>query len=134
MASIIFHDLRNDDSYSYGKKCLGDFLNTIGYEQYYITGSSPKYANKDFFYRLHGFQNFIGRDEIFKSNIDYKQRRHAWGVQDNDLIKFIIDWLDKKELNKFRLLISTTNGHEPGFFDPECPLTNKNNHNYISVI
>jgi len=128
------HDLRNDDSYSYGKKCLGDFLNKIGYEQYYITGSTPKYANKDYFYRLHGFQNFIGRDEIFKWNIDYEKRRHAWGVQDIDLINFIIDWLEKKELNKFRLIVSTTNGHEPGYFDPECPLTKKSNHNYISVI
>ena len=68
---------------------------------------------------MHGFENFIGRDEIFKSNIDYEQRRHRWGVQDIDLIKFIIDWIETKELNKFRLLISTKNGHKPDYFDPE---------------
>ncbi|MFL2771967.1 MAG: sulfatase-like hydrolase/transferase [bacterium] len=83
---------------------------------------------------MHGFQNFIGRDEIFKSNIYYEQRRHTWGVQDIDLMKFIIDWLETKELNKFRLLIPTTNEHEPGYFDPECSYAKKSSHYYISII
>ena len=51
----------------------------------------PNMQKKIIFKDCTVFQNFIGRDEIFKSNIDYEKRRHTWGVQDIDLIKFIID-------------------------------------------
>ena len=39
-------DLRKDNSYSYGLLCLGDVLKEMGYQQIYITGSTPSFANK----------------------------------------------------------------------------------------
>ena len=127
-------DLIDDNSYGYKKICLGDILDNFGYIQYYITGSNPNFANKKSFYKHHGFKYFIGKHEIFNSHPEFYEKRHLWGVQDNNLISFLIDWFESKERNKFRVLISTTNGHEPGYLDPNCPVINKSENQYTSII
>jgi len=128
-------DLRKDNSYSYGLLCLGDFLKEIGYKQIYITGSSPSFANKKKFYLMHGFDEFIGREEIFQEFPEYEKRRHGWGVQDLDLMNYTTQWLGKQNFQKpFRLFLSTTNSHVPGHIGPNCPEVPDENHPFYRVI
>lgn len=105
-----------------GAVCLGDYLHDADYHNVYYNGSSGVFSGLDKFFRSHGYQEFMGKE-------DWLENRHAdpaslniWALYDSEIIDFSIERIDElmAEGKKFSFALSTMDTHEPGFLSPPC--------------
>ena len=101
-----------------GATCLGDLLNSAGYDLSYIGGASLDFAGKGSFYRTHGFNQVEGLDQLITGLKD-PSNRSSWGLFDDTLFEVLKAKYDKLSKNKgpfalFGLTLDThhPNGHE----------------------
>ncbi|KFF48471.1 phosphatidylglycerol--membrane-oligosaccharide glycerophosphotransferase [Gammaproteobacteria bacterium MFB021] len=67
-----------------GVDCLGDLLKARGYALTFMGGASTKFAGKAKFYRGHGFDTVLGKDELLdQAPKDYL---NDWGLYDDTLL------------------------------------------------
>ena len=110
------------DRFMPGAVCLGDYLNAAGYHNIYYNGSSGVFSGLDKFFRSHGYQEFMGKEDwIEKRHVD-PASMNMWAMYDSDLMDFSIERIDElmAEGKKFSFVLSTMDTHEPGFLSPPC--------------
>lgn len=105
-----------------GSDCLGDVLKTRGYRLEYVGGASLSFAGKGRYYRNHGFDEVIGKDEI--GDIVGANFPHSkWGAYDDDVFEAALHRFRALKLtpSPFGLVVLTTATHPPeGFPSPSC--------------
>jgi phosphoglycerol transferase len=107
-----------------GVKCLGDILAQNNYEQYFLVGHNVKFDRMDVFYREHGYQNLIGKDQWEQMGLS-KDLFSSWGsgLHDDTLLaqaKKIIEQASSKE-KPFNITLITADNHFPhGHPSPRC--------------
>ncbi|MDX1466753.1 MAG: sulfatase-like hydrolase/transferase, partial [Halomonas sp.] len=79
-----------------GVDCLGDLLAERGYALSYLGGASTRFAGKGVFYRDHGFDRVMGREELEPrlSDPDYV---NSWGLFDDTLYDLTIEEIRRLE-------------------------------------
>ena len=110
------------DRYLPGAVCLGDYLKNDGYHNVYYNGSSGVFSGLDKFFRSHGYQEFMGKEDwIEKKHVD-PATMNTWAMYDSDMVDRSIERLDElmAEGKKFSFALSTMDTHEPGFLSPPC--------------
>ncbi len=105
-----------------GALCLGDYLRDAGYHNVYFNGSSGVFSGLDKFFRSHGYQEFMGKEDWLKKRHVDPASLNIWALYDSDIINFSIERMDElmAEGKKFSLALSTMDTHEPGFLSPPC--------------
>ena len=68
-----------------GVDCLGDLLADKGYALSYMGGASTRFAGKGVFYRDHGFDRVLGREEL-EPRLEKPGYMNSWGLYDLSLI------------------------------------------------
>ena len=110
------------DRYLPGALCLGDYLKADGYHNVYYNGSSGVFSGLDKFFRSHGYQEFMGKEDwIEKKHVD-PATMNTWAIYDSDMVDRSIERIDElmAEGVKFSFALSTMDTHEPGFLSPPC--------------
>ena len=110
------------DRYLPGAVCLGDYLKNDGYHNVYYNGSSGVFSGLDKFFRSHGYQEFMGKEDwIEKKHVD-PATMNTWAMYDSDMVDRSIARIDElmAEGKKFSFALSTMDTHEPGFLSPPC--------------
>lgn len=110
------------DRYLPGAVCLGDYLKNDGYHNVYYNGSSGVFSGLDKFFRSHGYQEFMGKEDwIEKKHVD-PATMNTWAIYDSDMVDRSIERMDElmAEGKKFSFALSTMDTHEPGFLSPPC--------------
>lgn len=103
--------------------CIGDVLKQQGYENVFLGGASLQFAGKGKFFREHGYDKTMGREEWIDTGRYKKEDMNYWGLYDEDLFIEAKKELKRlKNLGKpFNLTILTINMHNPkGFLSPSC--------------
>ena len=127
------HDnyVRENPDYSKGLTCFSDILHTLGYTQKFFFGHGSWYAGINLFLKNHSYREVIELSDIEKEFPEWLKNKHAWGIQDTDLSRYVIRQLDQVGKNKpFNLGAFYINTHPPFFVAPDCPeyiLDNTNN-------
>ena len=127
------HDnyVRENPDYSKGLTCFSDILHTLGYTQKFFFGHGSWYAGINLFLKNHSYEQVTELEQIEKEFPEWLKNKHAWGIQDTDLSRYVIRQLDQVGKNKpFNLGAFYINTHPPFFVAPDCPeyiLENTNN-------
>ncbi len=104
--------------------CLGDVLQATGYQQYFLVGHGLTYSGVGKFYKTHGFQQVLGRDEWIAKGVP-ESELSSWGggLHDDTLLseaRKIIRSHDPRK-GPFNLTLVTEDNHFPeGLPSPRC--------------
>ncbi len=112
---------------------LGDLLNDEGYHLAFYGGAKLTFAGKGKFFRTHGFDEVLGRDELYPRLKD-KTYINGWGLYDDTLLDIVYNrFLElSKEKKKFGLFTLTLDTHHPeGHVSKSCNFKYKDGSNPI---
>ncbi|GAB2787959.1 hypothetical protein GCM10027040_12670 [Halomonas shantousis] len=70
--------------------CLGDILSERGYHLTFMGGASTRFAGKAKFYRGHGFDTVLGRDEL-EDQVTPPDYLNDWGLFDDTLLDMAVE-------------------------------------------
>jgi phosphoglycerol transferase len=119
------HDIKHGDkgrAFLPGAVCLGDLLQARGYRNVFMGGAPLSFAGKGAFFRDHGYQEVLGRDEWQKAGVRVDEQ-NEWGLYDGALLERARARLDALEAagQPFNLTLLTLDTHNPrGFLSPQC--------------
>lgn len=118
-----FHSFATDDFFP-NAVCLGDVLKTAGYEQYFLVGHHLAYSGLDKFYRTHGYQHLLGREEWKQRGVDASEfTSWGFGLHDDALLTQAVAVIREHQKNRspFNLTLITQDNHFPhGIPSPRC--------------
>jgi hypothetical protein len=103
--------------------CFGDVLHKAGYSQVYMGGAPIVFSNKGLFFRLHGYDEALGLQEL-EAEAGGRLPESGWGVYDNVLFKLALARYQKLAAARkpFNLTLLTLDTHPPdGRPSPGCP-------------
>lgn len=97
-----------------GAYCIGDLLQSDGYQLSYMGGAHLNFAGKGDFYSTHGFAHTSGFDELLKKTLN-PGYRNAWGLYDDTLFDLASAEIDRLNENNgpFALFLLTLDTHYP---------------------
>lgn len=113
----------NATSFQPNLACLGDVLHAAGYQQAYMNGAPLSFADQGAFFRMHGFNEVLGLDEI-EDTAGGVLKASGWGLYDRDLFKLAVVKFDRLATSgrPFNLDLLTIDNHPPhGRPSPGCP-------------
>ncbi|MGM0983170.1 MAG: sulfatase-like hydrolase/transferase [Pseudomonadota bacterium] len=105
-----------------GVDCLGDLLDERGYTLAYMGGASTRFAGKGVFYRDHGFDRILGREEL-EPRLEDPGYVNSWGLYDDTLYDFTVEEIRRLEQQDgpWGLVNLSITGHAPnGYPAREC--------------
>ncbi|MGX8718009.1 MAG: sulfatase-like hydrolase/transferase [Desulfovibrio sp.] len=110
------------EHYLPGALCLGDYLERDGYHNVYFNGSSGVFSGLDKFFKNHGYEEFMGKEDWLESGLASPSDLNMWALYDSDIADKAIRRIDQlmAEGMKFSFALSTMDTHEPGFLSPAC--------------
>jgi len=98
---------------------IADVLQAAGYQTSYLHNGLLQFENQLEFFKNHGFEQVIGRDEILQKYPDASKT--SWGVHDEYLMRFVANWLEKEDQKRkpiFSTMFTITN-HHPWAMPPD---------------
>ncbi|TLF53808.1 phosphatidylglycerol--membrane-oligosaccharide glycerophosphotransferase [Halomonas urmiana] len=97
-----------------GVDCLGDLLAERGYALSYLGGASTRFAGKGVFYRDHGFDRVMGREEL-EPRLPDPDYVNSWGLYDDTLYDFTVEEIRRLERQggPWGLVNLSISGHAP---------------------
>jgi phosphoglycerol transferase len=102
--------------------CIGDILKKESYYLSMLQGSSVKFSGLDKFYKTHGFDSVVGRDELLKK-VKNKRYVNGWGLYDDTLLNIAYKEFENlsSTKDKFALFLHTLDTHHPsGHLSNSC--------------
>lgn len=102
--------------------CLGDILQSSGYETYFYQGADLAFAGKGLFLKSHGFDHLYGLQEL-ESQVDDPSYKNEWGWYDDTLLDIVYNkYVELSSQNKrFALFALTVDTHHPdGYISRTC--------------
>lgn len=103
--------------------CLGNVLHRAGYTQVYIGGAPIQFSNKGLFYRLHGYNEALGLNQL-ETSAHHKLAESGWGLYDSELFGIALAKYQELDTARkpFNLSMITLDTHPPdGRPSPGCP-------------
>ncbi len=85
------------------------FKEGAGYKSAVIQGSHLMLQGTAAFYQAHGFDTILGKKEILETEPDAATL--SWGVHDEAMFSYSVDWLAKQKESVFLNLFTITNHH-----------------------
>jgi arylsulfatase A-like enzyme len=116
--------------------CLGDVLHKAGYTQIYMGGAPVQFSNKDLFFRLHGYHQALGLQEL-EAEAGGTLPESGWGLYDSALFKLALARYQKLEAARkpFNLTMLTLDTHPPdGRPSPGCPRYAASNNSMLQAV
>jgi arylsulfatase A-like enzyme len=116
--------------------CLGDVLHKAGYTQLYMGGAPIHFSNKGLFFRLHGYDQALGLQQLEAAN-DGKLPQAGWGLYDSALFKLALARYQALEATRkpFNLTLLTLDTHPPnGRPSPGCPKYAANSNSMLQAV
>lgn len=105
-----------------GVRCLGDLLNDEGYRLTFMGGASTQFAGKGLFYRDHGFDRALGREEL-SPRLEDPDYLNSWGLYDDSLYRMVateVQKLDSKP-GPWAMVALNLSAHAPvGYPSQSC--------------
>lgn len=105
--------------------CLSDLLKTSGYYLVNMGGDNKRFAGREMFMKLHGYDEIFGWKEIKNIMNISDSLVEGWGIKDIDSFNFLKQKfieLSKNSDRPFHILTNTLDIHGPnGEYDPRCP-------------
>ena len=97
-----------------GIDCLGDLLARQGYRLSYLGGASTAFAGKGIFYRGHGFDTVLGREDL-QPLLTEPEYVNNWGLYDDSLYAFTLEELRRlnEEEGPWGVVSLSIAGHAP---------------------
>ena len=97
-----------------GVDCLGDLLSEQGYRLTYMGGASTAFAGKGLFYKDHGFDTVLGREDL-QPRLDDPDYLNNWGLYDDSLYDFTMEEVRRlnEEDGPWGLVNLSLNAHAP---------------------
>ncbi|MEQ6917887.1 sulfatase-like hydrolase/transferase [Halomonas aquatica] len=97
-----------------GIDCLGDLLADRGYALTYMGGASTSFAGKGVFYRDHGFDRVLGREEL-EPQLEEPDYVNSWGLYDDTLYDLTVEEIRRLERQggPWGLINLSISGHAP---------------------
>lgn len=119
------NELNTKSKFLPGLTCLGDVLKQNGYTQYFLVGPELNFSGMDKFYKGHGYDFALGRDEWRAKGLD-KTLFTGWGegLHDDSLLeqaKILIEKETSKDAPYNITMITTDNHAQDGYPSPRCP-------------
>ena len=105
-----------------GVDCLGDLLDARDYTLSYMGGASTRFAGKGVFYRDHGFDRVLGREEL-EPRLEEPGYVNSWGLYDDTLYDFTVEEIRRLERQggPWGLVNLSITGHAPnGYPARDC--------------
>lgn len=95
--------------------CLGDLLRQKGYYLSFLGGASLNFSGKGAFFRTHGFDEALGRNELLPKLTD-KDYLNYWGLYDDSLFDLDYDNFIKlsESKKKFAMFTLSIDTHQMG--------------------
>src|SRR4030042_859238 len=92
---------------------LSDILKKLNYTNIHIQAGSERFIGmKNFFIKRQSYDYFYGSESLALKN--FGSFKNGFGVDDDTLFDFIVDWLKKyQDTRPFLLTVSTINSHPP---------------------
>lgn len=123
------------DNFLPGAVTLGDILESQGYEQSIVLGSTARFGGLNFFYESHGNYNILDYDYAKENGWIPQDYEVWWGYEDDKLYEYA-----KTELTRlyntgkpFNFVMETADTHFPdGYVGPNTPTPRDNQ--YANVI
>jgi len=109
------------DTFLPGARCLGDVLKANGWTNVFLGGAAGEFAGKDHFFRTHGYDRVLGREDWVRADPDVPVT--DWGVHDDYLFEQALVELERLQRagQPFNLTLLTHGMHPPhGFLSPSC--------------
>ncbi|MGQ7246260.1 sulfatase-like hydrolase/transferase [Halomonas sp. V046] len=90
MPAGLLHDSQFDPLHHVvpGVRCLGDLLSEQGYQLVFMGGASTEFAGKGLFYRDHGFDRVLGREQL-TPRLEDPEYLNSWGLYDDSLFDLV---------------------------------------------
>ncbi len=100
------------DSFLAGADCMGDLLSREGYFLAFMGGASLNFAGKGKFFKTHGFDEVLGRNELLPLLSDQSYRT-KWGLYDDSLFDIALEKYENLSLSgqPFGLFLLTLDTH-----------------------
>ncbi|MBA2777886.1 sulfatase-like hydrolase/transferase [Billgrantia kenyensis] len=97
-----------------GVDCLGDLLSEQGYRLSYLGGASTAFAGKGIFYKDHGFDTVLGREDL-QPLLDDPEYVNNWGLYDDSLYDFTLEEMRRldEQPGPWGVVNLTIAGHAP---------------------
>ena len=105
-----------------GAHCMGDVLSGRGYRLAYVGGADITFQGKQNFYRTHGFDEIIGRNEGLPL-LGGQPPESKWGLYDREVFSIALERFRQMKAGgqPFALVVLTTATHPPtGFPGAAC--------------
>ena len=101
--------------------CISDILKNNGYQNYFYTSDTMKFASKETFLKKHSFDELKGAEDLLRSDED-KGFPMFNGAADSRLFEFAYEKIASEPKKKpFFMILLTLNMHEPkGFLEKSC--------------
>jgi phosphoglycerol transferase MdoB-like AlkP superfamily enzyme len=126
----------NDSTFHPELACLGDVLHKAGYQQVFMNGSPLSFANQGNFFRMHGFNQVLGLDELEHEN-GSPMPAPGWGLYDSDLFRLATNEFRRLAASgkPFNLDVLTIDNHPPhGRPSPGCPKYANNDNDQLQAV
>ncbi len=106
--------MANKDTFLSAAVCLGDLLNSAGYNLNYLGGASLDFTGKGKFYSSHGFSSVTGRDKLL-TTLEDKTYKTGWGLYDDSILDLAFNKFLQlsSQQEKFGLFTLTLDTHSP---------------------
>lgn len=102
--------------------CMGDLLKGAGYHLAYLGGASLTFGNKGMFYRTHGYDEVLGREDLEGRLADHDYQS-SWGLYDDTTLDIAYQkYLELSQREEpFALSMVTVDTHMPeGHLSASC--------------
>lgn len=116
--------------------CFGDVLHQAGYTQIYMGGAPIEFSNKGLFFRLHGYDEALGLQQLEAAN-GGKLPESGWGLYDSVLFKLALKRYRNLEMagKPFNLSMLTLDTHPPdGRPSPGCPSYSASSNSMLQAV
>ena len=82
-----------DGDFLPGVTCIGDVLKGAGYRQTFVGGADLAFAGKGRFFKSHGFDTVLGKDELIEKyyNNEKNVSMASWGLYDDAMLDIAFD-------------------------------------------
>ena len=105
-----------------GTACLTDLLKREGYSTHYIGGAPLYFSGKDRFFKTHGVESTIGKDELPAILNKPAPEGDNWGYKDDDVLALFDRSVRKSHASRrpFFHIALTLDSHGPLIYSPTC--------------
>lgn len=118
-----------------GARCLGDLLKEQGYQLTFMGGASTRFAGKGLFYRDHGFDTVLGREELAQRITD-PDYLNSWGLYDDSLYRMVAEEIRRldRQPDPWAMVALNLAAHAPVGYPAQSCIDQFGHHDGVDIL